>query len=406
MRLALIASFVAAAVFAAPAAALVGSLQKAANALRQSPVYVDPNAALTLPPAQVAKLRNAIANAGEPIYIAVLPQSAADRAGGDPNEVLRLLRDDLGRRGTYAVVVGKHFRAGSTDLPRGTAGRLATDAFNAHRGEGLAAVLLDFVHRVQDERSGGGGRHGFSGGALIAILAAGAAVLFGARALRRRRATQIRLEDVRSAAKDELVALAEDVQRLEQPTSFPGADPRAAEAYRRALGAYDTASHAFDRARRPEDLEHVSSAIEEGRYEMASAEALLAGREPPERRAPCFFDPRHGPSSRDVEWAPPGGTPRPVPACEADAQRVERGEDPASREVLVGGVRTPYWAAPGYMPFYGGFFPGLFLGELLGGGFYGGYGDQPGSGLGDFGGGGGGFGGGDFGGGDGGGGDF
>ena len=138
---------------------------------------------------------------------------------------------------------------------------------------------------------------------------------------------------------------------------------------------------------------------------MASAEALLAGREPPERRAPCFFDPRHGPSSRDVEWAPPGGTPRPVPACEADAQRVERGEDPASREVLVGGVRTPYWAAPGYMPFYGGFFPGLFLGELLGGGFYGGYGDQPGSGLGDFGGGGGGFGGGDFGG-DGGGGDF
>src|SRR5207244_862017 len=110
-----------------------------------------------------------------------------------------------------------------------------------------------------------------------------------------------------------------------------------------------------------------------------------------------------GPSSRDVEWAPPGGTPRPVPACEADAQQVERGEDPASREVLVGGVRTPYWAAPGYMPFYGGFFPGLFLGELLGGGFgggwYGGYDDQPDSGLGDFGGGGGGdFGGGDFGG--------
>ena len=35
---------------------------------------------------------------------------------------------------------------------------------------------------------------------------------------------------------------------------------------------------------------------------------LLDGRKPPERRPPCFFDPRHGPSSRDVEWAPPGGT--------------------------------------------------------------------------------------------------
>ena len=56
-------------------------------------------------------------------------------------------------------------------------------------------------------------------------------------------------------------------------------------------------------------------------------------------------------------WAPPGGTPRPVPACEADAQRVERGEEPQAREVLVGGRRVPYWdAGPAYAPFYGGFF--------------------------------------------------
>src|SRR3712207_7562347 len=42
----------------------------------------------------------------------------------------------------------------------------------------------------------------------------------------------------------------------------------------------------------------------------------------------CFFDPRHGPSARDVEWAPPGGAPRLVPACAADAVRIEDGEDP------------------------------------------------------------------------------
>ncbi len=74
---------------------------------------------------------------------------------------------------------------------------------------------------------------------------------------------------------------------------------------------------------------------------MTWAREVLAGRTPPERRAPCFFDPRHGPSARDVAWAPEGGTPRSVPACEADAQRVERGEEPRARTIdgaaLLGG---------------------------------------------------------------------
>jgi hypothetical protein len=138
---------------------------------------------------------------------------------------------------------------------------------------------------------------------------------------------------------------------------------------------------------------------------------------------------------RDVEWAPPGGAPRLVPACAADAQRVESGQDPAMREVEVGGRSMPYWNAPAYYgPWAGGFFGGfggggflggLLLGEALGGGFgwggpgffgsdydYTGGGDWGGDMGGDIGGGfgggdfGGDIGGGDFGGGDFGGGDF
>ena len=62
-----------------------------------------------------------------------------------------------------------------------------------------------------------------------------------------------------------------------------------------------------------------------------------------------------------------------VPVCEADAQRVDRGEDPEAREVTVGGQRMPYWAAgPMYAPFMGGFYgagilPGLLIGTTLGG---------------------------------------
>ena len=194
---------------------------------------------------------------------------------------------------------------------------------------------------------------------------------------------------MKAAAHDDLIALADDVQKLEQPAD---ANAKAKHEYEQALVDYDRASGSYDRATRPKQLETVASALEEGRYHMAAAQALLDGREPPERRPPCFFDPRHGPSTRDVQWAPPGGTPRKVPACEADAQAVERGLEPASREVTAGGRKVPYWNAPAYFgpwaggyfsPFGGaGFLSGLFVGDLLGGAYGGwGYGSWGGSGT-------------------------
>jgi hypothetical protein len=125
---------------------------------------------------------------------------------------------------------------------------------------------------------------------------------------------------------------------------------------------------------------------------------------------------------RDVHWAPPGGEPQPVPACAADAARVEQGVDPETREVSSGGRRVPYWqASPAYGAYAGGFFggfgivPAFLIGSMLGtsfgwggaigggggeGGDFGGEGDFGGGGFGDFGGGDFGGGGGDFGGGE------
>ena len=129
---------------------------------------------------------------------------------------------------------------------------------------------------------------------------------------------------------------------------MPNVDPQAKADYDHAVTRYTEAEEQWERARRPTDLAPVSEALEEGRWAMASAKARFAGETPPERRPPCFFDPRHGPSTRDVLWSPPFGEERPVPACEADAQRVERGDDPHAREVTWGGQRVPYWqAGPG-----------------------------------------------------------
>jgi hypothetical protein len=423
---------VAAAALVLGASARAGErIDAAVGALQSAPVYVDPDAQLAIGSADQARLRAAIDTSGAgPVYIAILPLAAENETGGNPDGVLQAIHDGLQRQGTYAVIVGRHFRAGSDGvLAQGVAGRLATEALNAHRAEGATATLIDFVHRVADARQSGGAptgttnEPGTGGGILIGLLVLGGLAFLAFRLMQGRKRQRAELAEVKAAAHDDLIALADDVQQLEQPVE---ANSKAKREYEHALEDYDQASGAFDRARRTKELEAVTSSLEEGRYHMAAAQALLDGKHPPERRPPCFFDPRHGPSTRDVDWAPPGGVPRKVPACEADAQAVERGQEPASREVVAGGRRVPYWNAPPYfgpwaggyfMPFGGtGFLSGLFVGELLGGAYGGwGYGSWGGSGVpggfGSWSGGGGGdfgggmsFGGGDFGGGGGGGG--
>jgi hypothetical protein len=417
---------------ALPAAAHAAVLDDAARALARDPVYVAPDAELKLSPAQADALRRRIerGDAG-PVYVAVLPSTAVREAGGSADQLPIELAHRLGRRGSYAVVAGTHFRAGSFTVAG--AGKLATEALRAHSGDGVAAVLMDWVDRLaraRRERAGGagGGAGGGNGGGsstgvlvLLAVIGGGALLAVGASRRRRRNEQQRRLEELRTAARDDLVALGDDVRGVDLDVEMPGVDPRAREALGRGLEAYDRAERLLDRARVPEDIAEITRTIAGGRQAMAVTRALLDGREPPPERPPCFFDPRHGPSVTEVPWAPPGGELREVPVCAADAARLARGEEPAAREVLVGGRPTPYFMAPPYFsPWAGGFFgggslflPGLLAGTLLGGGgFFGGDAWAAGDGGSDGGGGdfGGGFdsGGGDFGGGDfgGGGGDF
>jgi hypothetical protein len=413
------------AALALPSVAAAGPiLDRTAEALSSNPVYVDPQADTTISEAEAEQLRGRIeASDAVPLYIAIVPRAARNEAGGDATEFLRLLARRLDRRGTYAVVVGGQFRAGSNVLPKGAAARVATEAFEQHSDEGLAPTLLAFVDRVAAERRGGGegGSDDSSGGNVFPILVAAGAAVGGFLLLRRRRrARQAReaLATAKAVAQEDMLALADDIRALDLDVEMPNVDPDAKEHYGRAVEAYDRADRAYDTARRPDDLAAVSGALEEGRYEMASAKARLEGREAPERLPPCFFDPRHGPSVRNLLWAPPGGEPREVPACAADAVRLESGEEPAQREVLVGGRQTPFWGVPGLRPYASGFYgsfggglvPGFLIGSIFGGGLFGGAdayaatpSDDDGGDLGgDFGGGD--FGGGDFGGG--GGGDF
>jgi hypothetical protein len=360
------------------AAATPYYVDQAASGLRSDPIYVHPETSV-VSEAEANRLRERIAQSGAgPFYVAIVPSGARNEAGGDATDWLRMLAEALDRRGTYAVVVDNQFRAGSNVLERGEAARLATEAFDEHGDEGVASTLLAFVDKVAEQRSGGSSAGDSDDTSLWPILAVAGAGALGFVLLRRRRRARRDREALttgKAVAQEDMLALADDIRALDLDVELPGVDREAKDRYGRAVDAYQRADRAYDTARRPQDLAAVSSALEEGRYEMASAKARLEGRDPPERRPPCFFDPRHGPSERNVLWAPPGGEPREVPACAADALRLEEGRDPEQREVDVGGQRTPYWGVPGLTPyasgFYGlwggGLFPGFLLGSMFGG---------------------------------------
>ncbi|MGI5136729.1 MULTISPECIES: hypothetical protein [unclassified Streptomyces] len=405
-----------------------------AASLRHGPVYVDPAASRQLSTADADALAKKIEDAGKPVFVVVLP------AGYPTQNLFSDLRTATGITGVYAIRLGDRFdaRADSSVLPRTAVQNLVTSV----QGESAKAQLTDFTDRALVSVRGhapsswgtSSGRSGVSSTALITVGAVLVAGGVGAYALvrrsRRRREEEQRaaLEKLRVVVDEDITAFGEELDRLDFHPAQPGADDAMRADYERALDAYEQAKSFMAAAQRPEDVKPVTEALADGRFSLALLAARRTGRPLPERRPPCFFDPRHGPSVADATWTPAGGAPREVPVCAADQARLADGRDPAVREVDTEYGRRPYWdAGPAYGPWAGGYFgggilPGLLVGTLLGnmmatpsyaadygagygdfGGYDGGYegGDMSGANFdpGDFGGGSGDGGGGDFGGG-------
>lgn len=165
------------------------------------------------------------------------------------------------------------------------------------------------------------------------------------------------LEPVKRLALEDVTALGEQLRDLDLDTAGKQLDEGTRADYQRALDAYEAAGQAGEAMARPEDISHVTKIVEDGRYAIACVRARLAGEPLPTRRPPCFFDPRHGLSVDDVDWAPSGGAVRQVPACALDAERVRAGADPDARQVMVGARRVPYWeGGRAYRPYAQGYF--------------------------------------------------
>jgi hypothetical protein len=357
--------------------------------------------------------REALDTASIPIFLAVLPESARNGSANDLG-----VATDI--EGTYVAMLAPDaaMDAASSTMPSGDARQVARDARDGSNGD-LGEFAEQLVEGLEEVDAGGsaGSGDGSAGGSgwiplgIIAAVGGGGFLLYRRNKRNKERAD---LEPVRAALDEDVTAYGEELAELDLDLRTPGAAPvEAQQEYARALDLYENAKTAAAKVERAGDLQPVTSTLDEGRWLLACVRARLAGDEPPERRLPCFFDPRHGPSVEDVQWAPPGGAVRDVPACAADATRIKDGLDPDVRLVPVGdGERRPYWdAGPAWGGwaggYYGGFLPGILWGTLLGssmsgwgaGGYYAG-GDSGGDGGGfDGGGDGGGFDGGGWGGG-------
>lgn len=354
--------------------------------LKSQRFYLSQDSGATMSSADQQAVISSLKGNDSTIRIAVVKTERVNSAG------LTQLDRALGRKGTLIMLDGKGSKviAGSHD---GLGASKISDLVAQARGQSsnLKELLLNldqqFDKAVKDKKSAG------TTGALVVlfifvlIIAGGiGAFVFVSRRRKQRKAQE--LAELKESVYEDVTRLGEDISALNLNVMDPNLDPDAREDYQKAMDSYDRAKAAVDQARRPEDMRQVTTALEDGRYFMMAVRARVDGRPVPERRAPCFFNPQHGPSVQDVSWAPPGGAPRSVPACAADAQAVLSGQDPDARLVTVGGQRRPYWdAGPAYGPYAGGYYSGFgggdmlsgiligtALGSMFGGGFGGGWG--------------------------------
>jgi hypothetical protein len=365
--------------------------EEVGDALRGDRLYVHSDAEQALAEGGVpfgadaqASVRGRLAESPEDIFIAVLPQDAISPTTAD--EISRA----AGQRGTYLVFAPNAARVSRSDQFPSMQVRNAASA--ALEGAGTPEeAALNFIGAIETMGSGGdqsgatGGR-GRGGGMLpLAVLAAvGAGGMLYYRRNKRDR-ERAELAQVKPALEEDITAYGEELTGLDLDVRTRAIPAESQAEYARALDLYEVAKDAAERVETAAHIRPVTTALEEGRWLLSRVQARLNGETPPDRRPPCFFDPRHGPSVEDIAWAPAGGVPRAVPACAADATRIRDGHDPDSRLVTVDGVQRPYWeAGPAYSAWAGGYYgavlPAMLVGTMLGSsvahaGAYGGYGE-------------------------------
>lgn len=317
------------------------------------PVYVSPDSG-ALSTADADALRDRIEDWREDVFVAVLPASAVRQGDGEDVDEASALLDQLyaaageqdgiyllnvSGAGTYGAGYGE--AAGARDV-----GRAVAEQVRDHTLGQVDQVLEGTLDELG--APGGGGFPWVP--VLVALVLSGALGAGGVLGWQRRRRDPVvrpsgetwagpadyrpsfpTYGDQTDTVADRAALAREDVTRLGEELDAadpPLTDPAVAAHVQAALDAYADASRRVDALTTDAELRELGQTVEYARWQLATAQALLAGTAPPPRRSPCFVDPAHGRSVADVSWAPPGGTLRPVPVCRACYDRLTGGGRP------------------------------------------------------------------------------
>ncbi|RAJ40460.1 hypothetical protein K353_03352 [Kitasatospora sp. SolWspMP-SS2h] len=367
---------------ATPATTATGA--SIAEALKTSPVYVDPAFAAAVTPAQQQQLTEQIAATGLPVKVVLVPLQKGDAFDGSAKAMAAVVQERLGQSPLIMVTSDDYGSwLNGFEWPADT--HQVRDSANAVgllkelKDAGLAAKVgrvIDLVatgkgtevykaeaDRVDreysarphtDDTPGASSSSSATGpfalaAALVLALVVGAALV--ARSRRRPRHTAFTFPDavfaadraadeagLRRQAADEVLALGAALDEADGSTPGLG----------RALDAYDAAGRVLDGADGIPDLAGVLALAAEGRAALA-----------PEPRLPlCFFDPRHGTAARRTTWRPLGRRERvDVAVCADCGQALKARRSPQVLAVRDQGRTVPYfevpadrslWAATGY----------------------------------------------------------
>ena len=304
------------------------------------PVYVSPDSG-ALADAEADALRDRITGWRDDVFVAVLPATAI-RQGGDADVAeASALIDDLydgmgGRDGIYVVNLSGAgtYAAGYGDAAgAGDIGRIVADQVGSHTLGQVDQILDGTLDELGAPDDGGVSVAWVVVGVLLGAAVATALTLGYLRWRRRPRVLPSgetwagpadyrpsfptygdqtdTVEDRAALAREDVTRLGEELDAADPPLT----DPAVAAHVQSALDAYADASRRVDSLTHDDELRQLAQVTEYARWQLACAEARLAGTPAPPRRLPCFVDASHGPSVADVSWAPPGGTLRPVPVC-------------------------------------------------------------------------------------------
>jgi hypothetical protein len=251
------------------------------------------------------------------------------------------------------------------------------DVFDRDEVNGFAAFTDSLV-----ATGGGGGGSGAGGGGglivlmVIVVLIAGVIGFVVWRNRRKQQQGMVEdIEEARKEIKDQLSALANEVLELSDQSALSG-NQQAIDYVQEASATYSSASDEADKAQDLPALEALADRLDDARWQMAAAKALMEGKpvppQPADRPAACFFDPKHGAGVVQATVHTPAGD-KVVGVCESCAEKLRRGEQPQPGTIVVGGRPVPAPSAPRS---YGGGGMGLLnvfsilLGSGVGGGGY------------------------------------